>query len=336
MDPLAFLLTDCKVRCLPSHRNARLYLTGTNPVRRWQESALFPAFRNTAKVYRFLLRLKATVGLGSRVFKLNKISPVREFVEEVLPKVSSLVVLIGTSGPTQKVTLQLWDDCKVVGYLKYGENPTAQNRIKQEVEVLKDLPQGLGPTLLKFNALGNGLAVVLSPVSGEALGARLTLPSSLISFVQKFPRSAPVDVEDHPWIKKLMSRFTDIPPSLCLTPLANRKWPVVFQHGDFAPWNILRMSDGSIRAIDWEYGTAEGFPFIDLTFFMLQVARLIYRLSPTQATSHAIKLLSMTQSLNLTLEQAQSLVFLCAYHQCKQIASESNDSFAWWNSCWNN
>lgn len=335
MDPCAFLLTHCNVQCLPSHKNARVYLAGTNPLRRWQESALFPAFRRTAKVYRFLLRLKATIGLGSGICNLSNFWPVREFVEDVLPKVASVVVLVGTSGPTQKVTLQLWNDRQVVGYLKYGEKQTAQNRIKQEAEVLKALPHGLGPTLLKVEPFGEGLAVVLLPVFGEALGARLPLASNLISFVQNFPRSSPVVFEDHPWIKKMMSRYTDIPLS-CITPLAGRKWPVVFQHGDFAPWNILVKPNGSLKAIDWEYGTAEGFPFIDLAFFILQVGRLIYRLSPKHATSHAIKLLSRTQSLNLTQEEAQAVVYLCAYDTCKRIASERNGSFAWWESCWNN
>jgi len=331
MDPRAFLLTDKNIQCLPSKRNARLYLTGENPLRRWHESALFPAFRPTAKMYRFLLRIKATVGWGSGFYNINHFCPVREFLEDVLPKVSSVVLLIGAAGPTQKITLQLWDKQQIVGYLKYGEKPTAQDRIKQEAEVLKALPSAHGPTLLKFDSLGDGLAVVLSPVVGEALDVRLSLAKDLTSFVLKLAHSDPVPLENHPWIKK-MQKYTSV-PSFCLTPLANRKWPIVFQHGDLAPWNIYRKSNGSLKAIDWEYGLVAGFPFLDLAFFLLQVARLIHHWSPMRAKIHAINVLSGTHSLNLTLEQAQGIVCLCAYQKCKQIELDGTGNIAWWESC---
>lgn len=44
--------------------------------------------------------------------------------------------------------------------------------------------------------------------------------------------------------------------------------PVVFEHGDLGPPNILLCTDGTIGVVDWELAEPEGFPALDL-FFLL-------------------------------------------------------------------
>ena len=65
----------------------------------------------------------------------------------------------------------------------------------------------------------------------------------------------------------------------------------VIRHGDFARWNLLRQSDGSLIVLDWEWGVASGMPGIDLVHFFAQDARLVKRLTP-----HAV-VRSVEQSL---------------------------------------
>jgi hypothetical protein len=91
-----------------------------------------------------------------------------------------------------------------------------------------------------------------------------------------------------------------------IAPLRTQKWPVVIQHGDFAPWNVLRISEGrmlkaedlsppsvvghqlsELCAIDWEEGTAEGFPYFDLIYYVLQTAFLVHKWSPEKAFKYA-------------------------------------------------
>lgn len=65
-----------------------------------------------------------------------------------------------------------------------------------------------------------------------------------------------------------------------LVRLAARRLRPVIRHGDFARWNLLRRKDGTLVAIDWEWGHPEGMPGIDLVHLFAQDARLVQRLAP--------------------------------------------------------
>ena len=43
--------------------------------------------------------------------------------------------------------------------------------------------------------------------------------------------------------------------------------PAVWEHGDFAPWNLIEGTNGSLRAIDWETALRRGLPLSDLVHF---------------------------------------------------------------------
>ena len=49
-----------------------------------------------------------------------------------------------------------------------------------------------------------------------------------------------------------------------------RDWdvPLVFEHGDFSPPNILVDHDGTIGIVDWELAQPDGLPALDLFFFL--------------------------------------------------------------------
>ena len=48
----------------------------------------------------------------------------------------------------------------------------------------------------------------------------------------------------------------------------------VYVHGDFTPWNIKKIENGSIIAIDWEMGDPNGLPIYDFFYFFLIQAYL--------------------------------------------------------------
>jgi hypothetical protein len=50
-------------------------------------------------------------------------------------------------------------------------------------------------------------------------------------------------------------------------------------HGDFAPWNLLRTSDGWLL-LDWECAQAEGLPFYDVFHYLIQSHALLGQPSP--------------------------------------------------------
>ena len=109
------------------------------------------------------------------------------------------------------------------------------------------------------------------------------------------------------------------------------------QHGDLAPWNILIDKTGSLRIIDWEYGTLEGFPGIDLAFYVLQQAVLIYNLIPQRARERAVQQLARVEWLGLSHEEAEAIVRLTALDTCIRVEEENRgDSMLrkWWREVW--
>jgi len=45
--------------------------------------------------------------------------------------------------------------------------------------------------------------------------------------------------------------------------------PQIFVHGDFTPWNIKKIENGSLMALDWEMGDSNGLPVYDFFYFFL-------------------------------------------------------------------
>lgn len=55
------------------------------------------------------------------------------------------------------------------------------------------------------------------------------------------------------------------------------------RHGDFARWNLLRRKNHSLVVLDWEWGSLNGMPGLDLVHFFLQDERLVNNLPHREA-----------------------------------------------------
>jgi hypothetical protein len=158
------------------------------------------------------------------------------------------------------------------------------NVIRGEVEALNSLPERtLGaPTLLGLHR-GDGISLmrmpyfqgtVLSP--GESTDAialleswKSDMPMKLIS---KFP--------EWPAIESALSSYEQGPN--ILQKLSQKELRPVIRHGDFARWNLLRLTSGDLMVLDWEWGISSGLPGIDLVHFFAQDARLVQQLPPAE------------------------------------------------------
>lgn len=329
--------TGTQVVSLPNSHSPRVMLMGCNPAKRWKESSFYPAYRLSAKAYRLLLRLKAFTGL--RAVRLVHSEPwlVREFVHDLLPTISSLVILVGTSSPTQKLIIQIWDQHRVIGYLKFAWSQAACKSLEREHEVLRALPTGFGPTVLRFGEMGSGKGLLLTPVSGKALSTRLPPTRAVWYFVRSMETSRTVSIDAHPWIRNLrLCSTTD-----CVDPwidrLSSRKWPIAYQHGDLAPWNLLHSPHGILGAVDWEYGAIEGFPYVDVIHYYLQVSLLIYKFSPHKAKHFVVHFLSHQLS-GFSQSEIAALVNLSVFSTFKQAAQDGHSDFsyyqAWRRAIW--
>ncbi len=337
-----FFPPGTRILALPNWRNPRLYLPAQQSFfQRWNSGSLYPAFRIRTLPYRFLLRIKASIGLVAVRTVHTSDWPLGEFIRDVLPGAHCAALLEGHPGPTQKCTVQLRDENGIVlGYLKYAEKEAARKALQQERRMLSGLPEVIAaPKLLKHGLLGNGDALLISPLSGKHLPAALPPVAGLYDFLMSFVVLPPVPIANHPWVQHIRGS-SEHELDNWFEALSGKDWPVVIHHGDFAPWNVLRKWDGGLAAIDWERGTLQGFPYLDLAYFILQTSLLIYQYTPFRAAEYAAKYLTRQPQLAFSSAEARALVCLAAYdaywkHRLGRQPSDSTDAAQrWWRAIW--
>jgi hypothetical protein len=304
---------------------------------------LYPASsRAVVRLYRFLLRARAAAGLAAVTTVHSKDWPLGEFVRPVLPSVTTAVVLVGYPGPVQKITVQLLDEnAKILGYLKYAEKDRARKRLRQERRILVNIPSEIGPKLLKYGALSEGEALLITAVPGKILPPRLPPDAGLVRFLTLLPTSSLRSVEDHPWVRSICKHGRK-ELNRCLEILADKDWPTILQHGDFVSWNLVRKPDGSLGAIDWEYGTLQGFPYLDLIYHILQTSLVVYRWTPPRAAEYATRYLTQLPQFGLSSDEARALTRLTAYEVFQRYMDDGQPPpppglglpAPWWQMIW--
>lgn len=318
-----FFKSGTNLIAIPSKEKPRLIFPEATPFQQWLDCSQCPTFTENKRPKRLLLRFKAALGRDKLRVGDTKGYLLDNFIGEKLSQVSRGLVLVGTPGPAQKITVQLRDSSEnIIGYLKYSDKPAAMQRLAQEFNVLLKLPAGLGPLPLRFGSLGSGEALLLSPLPGKKMPSFLPPPSELSIVLRAMLLSTQYSIYDHPWIQTL-SEKSDLGFDMWLKPLAGRRWPTVILHGDFAPWNILQDMN-RLNLLDWEYGSLEGFPYMDLVYFMLQVAALVYSWKPSEAFRYIEIYLSRELQGFLDAFEIRSLIRLSAYSAYLQALQDGH------------
>lgn len=318
---------------LPSWERPRLLIPAHKG---WRKGALYPASRWQARLYRRMLQTRAALRLClPRHMHAPEAWALERFVADVFPQATTSAVIVGTPGPVQKTTIELSDGAgTILGYVKFGVQPGAQRRLKQEYRMLNALPAGLGPRALKLGPWQDGHALLTTPVAGQEVPARLPPPTDLHTFCQGLVTGPPQPLDTHPWPAHYQAH-PEVHP--WLEALAHRPWPVVVQHGDLAAWN-LRRDQGRLQAFDWEYGSTDSLPHLDWAYFMLQTATLIYDWSPQKALLYTTLQMMPHSPHPLTQPEAEALVRLAAFDAYqKTVADGYPDDFfiqPWRKAVW--
>lgn len=194
-------------------------------------------------------------------------------------------------------------DAKVVGLpcsdadadpgtvVKFARVGKADAALEREAAVLRELererPSLTGVPRLRASGRRAGrVAIVQDAVHGRALNTMLS-PTGFASFAPKVARwlvSLAGPPEPQPassWAERLLAEpldelagdFTTLLPAgfaerarRVLAGLGDL--PLVCEHRDFGPWNIVLGEDGEPAVIDWEDAEPRGLPGLDLVYFL--------------------------------------------------------------------
>ena len=306
-----FLRPGSRFVRLPCRNNRNVILPVGSPALRWAAGAFYPAYRPGARLMRLCIRLAVSAGAcRSHRVAAGDVWPLAELLAAELPELADAAVMLVGGAAGEKLVVQMFDDCpSVIGYLKCARG-AAVELLRREHEMLLDLAFGVGPTPLEYTRLGEWDALLLAPVKGRQVGSRVPVregrpavsrwsgQAGVESFLRRLETGRQCDFGTHPGLALLRAEHGN-KVSAWSEPLADREWPVVFRHGDLAPWNLVARPDGTLTAIDWESGCPEGFPYFDLVHYVLQVCLLVNHWSADRSAAFAVRFLT-----DDTLDQA--------------------------------
>jgi hypothetical protein len=248
------------------------------------------------------------------------------------------IIYIGTPGSTRKLVVLLVDPAtkqpQVV--LKIPLEPKAAKAISHEASILVALHQFnpiLGPSLVSHNDV-EGIASQ-SFISSKPMGRKL-LPAHIdwlikLKTSQTRQQSDPIeDLANRFQIISEYSKSSTVNPDMALKALEKlsrlSQFPTVWEHGDFAPWNIRYTEDGGLVAVDWEESKTCGLPMMDLFYFSFIQDYLSNRADsiPRKIRECALFQRYMTE-FNLSLSDVDNLyqyfklMFLCRQLEREEI-----------------
>jgi hypothetical protein len=234
-----------------------------------------------------------------------------DYIRAVFPDGAIVGVRPGMPGRTAKCTVRIEDRSRcTVGYIKCLVGTDAGAILDREHRMLEIVPRGLRPEVVERVKVKDWQLLVLRPLAGAPLRARYPAPGALIAFTRSLQTGSVKKVSEHPWFVRLLQASAGAVD--LASKLVRRCWPVAIQHGDLAPWNLVRMQTGRLAAFDWEDGCAEGLSLADHAHFVLQLEALIYRHNPAVARRAASEWLLQVDT-DLKLPDAEIITRLTAF-----------------------
>ena len=242
------------------------------------------------------------------------------------------VIYLGTPGPRRKAVVHLADrvsgKCRAV--VKVPLTDEARVALLHEAEVLKAMAEARfewAPRLLHVDHAsgittqdfveGQPGSRSLGPEVWRLLGS-LLLPgetTSLEAHAERWEQG----ISGAAGAASVASAVEELRDS---TPL-----PACWEHGDFAPWNIKRLSDGRCALLDWEDARREGLPLQDAYHF-LHIQDYLFEKRPRSHAAEVVTEAAATMGLTPTqCHKLEAAYLVGAYVRCMQRGNHERARF---------
>ncbi len=303
---------------------------------------LLPASLTSGKAISNSLCVYNTLGIKGKVGKsllkaCLKLGVVRKFFPEVFIdfKENSLLSLfkdvfgcsqiemsvsLGTPGPHRKPVIQVMDgEGSILGYAKVGWNEVTSRLVENEARALSEVNEESisfkVPRLLFSGAFGNGFLCVQSAPASEVSSTPRGLNREYVDFVKELAKGS-IDhkpLEESTFWNRLRQKGELISNSYyrhvfkqgisyVSDKLRGKEIPFHRCHGEFAPWNSLKV-DGTIYVFDWEYYQSEAPAGYDIFHFLVNTKWFFEKKSPGEI----IKDVSSSMELDYVKDYWQSV-----------------------------
>lgn len=264
---------------LPTKNNPKVALCVDSYILAKNAFKLYNPFSSKAKIFKKISEFSFTsLNLFSKLLssKQEKTEFVK-YLEKLLQE--PLIISIYFATAKDKVVLQLQsNDAKIIGYLKYPLSEVGLEHIQNEIKAFEILSsKGLiEPYILKDTYNGKPFLLLK-----ELDGTIDKVEKKFIEDVLKaFKKDSVYELSQHPRVKELkkqllqhdMKEYITRVEQICDNTMTNYK--LVYEHGDFTPWNIVKVKDKYIP-FDFEYFIEDGLEYFDIIKYYYQIGKLL-------------------------------------------------------------
>jgi len=254
---------------LPTRKNPKVYLAIDGANVKFNSFKLYNPFSKKAKILKFFAFLYPKFN----IIKKEKTDFIK-YIEKLLQQ--NLTVSTYISTDKDKAIIQLQTDSKIIGYMKVGLTSRGNKRVENEIRAIEIL-QKINPIeIIKKGVYRGHQFVITKNIDGHIGNIQ---ENDLNNILSSLKRNKMIPLKDHPRVKNIyvelkklnLQKFLAYYESLNLNGYAM----LVFEHGDFAPWNIMKQKSG-YKLFDLEYFVEDGLEYFDLIKYHYQISILLH------------------------------------------------------------
>ena len=199
-----------------------------------------------------------------------------KYLNKKLKKQFTSSVYIATA--KDKIVIQLIADNAIYGYLKFPISPIGISRLKNEQLAFETLSKNGLVSSLVYKGSYNRVPFIIVPNIEGSIGEISENEKDIV--IDGFKKEPHYLLRNHPRIILLKNqlqeaKFDDLNNLLQdLIQASQFHYKEVYEHGDFAPWNLVRTKNGLVP-FDFEYYTENGLEYLDEIKFHYQIESLL-------------------------------------------------------------
>ncbi len=283
MDKINFFSSNAYI-FLPKKNNYKVALIIDNSALAQNAFKLYNPFSSKAKLLKKISQF-LFINFNGLAKIVWQIKPYQQsaFVSYLESKLrQSLVASVYLSTTQDKVVIQLQTpDAKIVGYLKYPLNEIGLHHLENEKKAIEILSNNnIVNQYVLYDMYDEKPFLLLEALEGEiGLVEKQYIEVLLLGFLRKETYL----LANHPRITEIKKDVVDIGLECYLPQIekvcdnSKMQYALVYEHGDFTPWNIVNVK-GSYIPFDFEHFVEDGLEYFDLVKYYYQIGKLLNQL----------------------------------------------------------
>jgi len=300
-----YFLTSGSYISIPNTKKPRVILAVQHQHIARNSFELFQPFSKQGKSLKLCLKFLFCNfnSISKKIYKEDYIEP-SDFISYLENKLNkSIVPSLYMATAEDKVVLQLQTpEAHLIGYLKFPLSELGTSRLKTEKKAIDILSsKGIIPNYLLFNHYESKPFLLLPPILGSS---KIIIRNDLNILLKRFNRKVSFPLSEHPRILEIINQLKHhhlnqfIPIIKDINHSSKTKYSLVYEHGDFAPWNIITNQNSSIP-FDFEYFIEDGLEHLDLIKYYYQIGKLLYKKDGLALLEYLQKNINLPEAIQL-------------------------------------